>query len=89
LGEEIAMVLISMLAGASGIFLMSATPQSCAAQQNAVPVSITPQVQDTPKEGMKLPSGEAKDRSPAVLLPKCQAEPRKKRKRRLSDYPMA
>jgi hypothetical protein len=83
------MVLVSMLAGASAVFLMSAAPQDCAAQQNVVPVSQTPVVPDAPKEGGKLPGAGEKSRDPAVLLPECKAEPRKKRKKRLSDYPMA
>lgn len=83
------MLIVSMLAGASGLFLISAAPVDCAAQHNAVPVSQTPSVPDVRKEDGKLPSVGERSRDPAVLLPKCQAEPRKKRKRRLSDYPMA
>jgi hypothetical protein len=83
------MVIVSLLAGASGLFLISAAPQDCAAQQNVVPVSRTPVVPDAPKEGATLPNAAPKSRDPAVLLPKCQEEPRKKRKKRLSDYPMA
>jgi hypothetical protein len=83
------MLMMSMLAGASGLFLLSAAPQDCAAQQNIVPVSLTPSVPDAPKEGGKLPGVTEKDRDPAVLLPKCKTEPRTKRKKRLSDYPMA
>jgi hypothetical protein len=89
LGEEIAMLIVSLLAGANGLFLMAAAPQDCATQQNVVPVSQTPSVRDAPKEGGKLPGAAEKSRDPAVLLPECKAEPRKKRKKRLSDYPMA
>ncbi len=39
-------------------------------------------------EGM-LPKSEVGGHGPAVLLPDCKPEPRKKRKKRLSDYPMA
>jgi hypothetical protein len=52
-------------------------------------VSRTPVVPDAPKEGATLPNAAPKSRDPAVLLPKCKAEPRKKRRKRLSDYPMA
>jgi hypothetical protein len=83
------MLIVSWLAGASSVFLVAAAPQNCAAQQNAVPVSHTPSVPDAPKEGGKLPGAGEKGRDPAVLLPECKAEPRKKRKKRLSDYPMA
>jgi hypothetical protein len=83
------MVIFSMLAGASGLFLIAAAPIDCAAQQNVVPVSQTPTVPDVRKEGGQLPGAGEKNRDPAVLLPKCQAEPRKKRKKRFSDYPMA
>jgi hypothetical protein len=83
------MLMIAMLAGASGLMIAAAPAQSCAAQQNVVAVSLTPSAPEMPKQGMKLPDDRAKDRGPAVLLPECKAEPRKKRKRRLSDYPMA
>jgi hypothetical protein len=43
----------------------------------------------SPDESGKLPENGKSDRDPAVLLPKCQHEARPKRKRRLSDYPMA
>lgn len=83
------MLIVSLLAGASGMFLVSATPQQCAGQPSVVPVSQTPSVPDAPEAGGHLPSVKSKDRDPAVLLPECKAEPRKKRKKRLSDYPMA
>jgi hypothetical protein len=83
------MLIFSVLAGAGSVFLVSAAPVDCAAQPTVVPVSQTPSVPDAPKEGGQLPSAKSKDRDPAVLLPECKAEPRKKRKKRLSDYPMA
>jgi hypothetical protein len=83
------MLIVSLLAGASGLVLISAAPQVCAAQKNAIPVSQTPSAPDPASEGGKLPGAEEKSRDPAVLLPECKAEPRKKRKKRLSDYPMA
>jgi hypothetical protein len=83
------MLIVSLLAGASGVFLMSVTPQHCAGQPVVVPVSQTPSVPDGRKEGGQLPGAAEKGRDPAVLLPECKAEPRKKRKKRLSDYPMA
>jgi hypothetical protein len=83
------MLIVSMLAGASGLVLISAAPQECTAQQNAIPVSQTPSAPEPAREGSKLPGANKKSRDPAVLLPECKAEPRKKRKKRLSDYPMA
>jgi hypothetical protein len=83
------MLIVSLLAGASSVFLVSATPQHCAGQPVVVPVSQTPSVPDAPREGRQLPGAKSRDRDPAVLLPECKTEPRKKRKKRLSDYPMA
>jgi hypothetical protein len=84
------MLIVSLLAGASSVLLVSVTPaqQSCAAQQNSVPVSHSPKVPDVPNDAGKLPDAAPKGRAPAVLLPECKAEPRVKRKKRLSDYPM-
>lgn len=83
------MLIFSMLAGASSLVLMTSAPQDCAAQQNVVPVSRTPAASDVPREGATLPNAAPKHPDPAVTLPKCQTEPRKKRRKRLSDYPMA
>jgi hypothetical protein len=84
------MLIFSMLAGASGFLMtLSAAPADCAAQQNVVPVSIAPVAPDAPKVGGTVPNAAPKGREPAVLLPECKAEPPKKRKKRLSDYPMA
>lgn len=85
------MLMVSLLAGASAFvsFAAAAAPQDCAAQQSIVPVSQTPVVPDARKEGGALPDATPKGRDPAVLVPQCKAEPRTKRKKRLSDYPMA
>jgi hypothetical protein len=81
-----------ILAGASVIFSFAATTaaqQNCTAQAVIVPVSKTPVPQDAPKVDGHLPDAGPKSRDPAVLLPECKEVPQKKRKRRLSDYPMA
>jgi hypothetical protein len=79
-----------LVRGASGFLMtLSAAPADCAAQQNVVPVSIAPVAPDAPKLGGTVPNAAPKGREPAVLLPECKVEPRKKRKKRLSDYPMA
>lgn len=41
-----------------------------------------------PPKSAPIPQRESEGRAPAVLLPKCEQEPPKKRRRRLSDYPM-
>ena len=82
------MLMISMLAGASAFFSFAGAPV-CAAEPVIVPVSKTPDLSAVPKEGGKLPNVAPKSRDPAVLLPACKEAPRTKRKRRLSDYPMA
>lgn len=83
------MLMVALLAGASAFVSVPAAQENCAAQQNIVPVSVTPNLpgQSAP-EGV-VPHAAPKGREPAVLLPECKAEPRKKRKKRLSDYPMA
>ena len=85
------MLMVSMLVGASAIFSFAATPtaqQNCAAQVVVVPVSTAPVPKDAPRSQGRLPDAGPKSRDPAVLLPECKEAPRKKRKRRLSDYPM-
>ena len=81
---NIPVLMVSMLAGASALVSLSAAPADCAAQQ--ISVSLAP---GGPKSGMPIPQAGPKEREPAVLLPDCKPEPRKKRKKRLSDYPMA
>lgn len=81
------MLLFSVLAGASSVLLSTAQP-ACAAEPLIVPVSKTPSVPDVPDTNGRLPAG-PKSRDPAVLMPDCKEAPRTKRKRRLSDYPMA
>ncbi len=86
------MLMVQMLAGASAIMSFVATPAAqnvCATQVMVAPVSTTPVPQDAPKTEGRLPDAAPKSRDPAVLLPECKEPPRKKRKRRLSDYPMA
>jgi hypothetical protein len=86
------MLMVSMLAGASVIFSVAATPAAqhgCTAQAVIAPVSTTPAPQDATQSGGYLPNVGPRSRGPAVLLPECKEAPRKKRKRRLSDYPMA
>ena len=84
------MLMVSVLAGASAFLTFVAAPQAdCAAQAAIVPVSTTPVPKDVPKADGLLPDVGPKSRDPAVLLPECKEAPRKKRKRRLSDYPMA
>lgn len=86
------MLMISMLAGASVFLNFAATPtaqQNCAAQAVVVPVSTTPVPMDAGKSDGHLPDIGPQNRGPAVLLPECKEAPRKKRKRRPSDYPMA
>ncbi len=86
------MVMISMLAGASAILHFVAVPGAqhlCAAQSIVVPVSTTPVPKNAGQADGRLPDIGPKSRDPAVLLPECKATPRQKRKRRLSDYPMA
>jgi hypothetical protein len=92
------MFLVSKLVGTSGVLLFyaaaaaaasPAAPADCAAQQSVVPVSKTPAIPDAPREGATLPDAQGKAREPAVLLPACKAAPQVKRKKRLSDYPMA
>jgi hypothetical protein len=92
LGEEVAMVMISMLAGASVMFSFAAAPAAqhgCTAQAVIAPVSSVPVPQDVPKIDGQLPNLGPKSRDPAVLLPECKDPPRQKQKRRLSDHPMA
>jgi hypothetical protein len=82
------MLMVSLLVGASGFLTFAAAPV-CATEPVVVPVSKTPSVPDAPKDGARLPDVGPKSREPAVLLPGCKAEPRTKRRKRLSDYPMA
>jgi hypothetical protein len=94
LGEEVAMLIAPMLAGASAVFILAGTPalqaqQGCAAQSSVLPVSRTPARPDVRNEGGKLPDAAPKTREPAVLLPHCKKGAPLKRRRRLSDYPMA
>lgn len=81
------MLIVAALAGASAFISFAAAPV-CAAEPLIVPVSKTPSVPQTPGESGRLPAS-PKSRDPAVLLPDCKEAPRTKRKRRLSDYPMA
>jgi hypothetical protein len=86
------MVMVQMLAVASAIVSFAATPAAqhlCSAQAVIVPVSTTPIPKDAPRADGHLPDIGPKSRDPAVLLPECKAEPRQKRRKRLSDYPMA
>jgi hypothetical protein len=84
------MLMVSALAGASAFLTFAAAPQAeCSAQPTIVPVSTTPAPRDAPNADGQLPGVGPKSRDPAVLLPDCKEAPRKKRKRRLSDYPMA
>ena len=86
------MVMVSMLVGASAFLNFAAAPAAqhlCAAQAVVVPVSTLPVPKDAPKSGGHLPDAEPKNRDPAVLLPECRDEPRQKRRKRKSDYPMA
>jgi hypothetical protein len=86
------MLMVSMLAGASAIFSFAAAPaaqQNCTAQVVIVPVSTTPVPKDAGKADGLLPDVGPKSREPAVLLPECKAAPRQKRRKRISDYPMA
>ena len=41
-----------------------------------------------PADAGKLPEVERSEQSPAVLQPNCAEQPKPKRRRRLSDYPM-
>jgi hypothetical protein len=82
------MLMVSLLAGAS-MFLTNASPAACSAEPLVVPVSTTPVPKSAPQQGGQLDNIGPKSRDPAVLLPDCKESPRKKRKRRLSDYPMA
>ena len=86
------MLMVSMLAGASAFLNFAAAPtvqHLCAAQAVVVPVSTTPVPNGAPQPGGRLPDAGPKSRDPAVLLPECKAAPRPKRRKRLSDYPMA
>ena len=86
------MVMVQMLAAASAFLNFAAVPAAqhlCATQAVAVPVSTTPVPKDAPRSDGHLPDIGPKSHDPAVLLPECKEAPRKKRKRRLSDYPMA
>ena len=86
------MLMFQMLAGASAFLNFAAAPAAqhlCATQVMVVPVSTTPVPKDTPRSDGYLPDAGPKSRDPAVLLPECKAEPRQKRRKRLSDYPMA
>lgn len=82
------MFMVSLLAGAS-VFLSNAAPAACSAEPVVVPVSKAPSLPQPRRDGTVLPNVGPKSRDPAVLLPDCKEPPRKKRKRRLSDYPMA
>ena len=86
------MLMVQMLAGASA-FLNFAAPHAtqhvCMGQPVVVPVSTTPIPKDAISPDAHLPSAGAKSHDPAVLLPECKAEPRQKRRKRKSDYPMA
>ena len=86
------MLMVQMLAGASAFLNFAATPTAqhlCAAQAVIVPVSRTPVSKSAPRADGHLPDVVPKSRDPAVLLPECKAEPRQKRRKRKSDYPMA
>jgi hypothetical protein len=83
------MFIVSVLTTVSSVFWVAAAPQQCAAQQSVAPVSIAPVLPDGAGPNGAVPGAGPKSREPAVLLPECKAEPRKKRKKRLSDYPMA
>lgn len=82
------MLIFAALAGA-GAFVSFAAAPACGAEPVVVPVSTTPVPRDAPRQEGVLPNVGPKSRDPAVLLPECKEAPRKKRKRRLSDYPMA
>ena len=86
------MLMMSLLAGASVFVNFAAAPavqHLCTAQALVVPVSTMPVPQAAPNTDGHLPDAGPKRRDPAVLLPECTVPPRVKRKRRLSDYPMA
>ena len=86
------MVMVQMLAGASAIFSFAATPAAqhvCSAQAVVIPVSTTPVPKEVISPDGRLPGAGPKSRDPAVLLPECKEAPRQKRRKRLSDYPMA
>jgi hypothetical protein len=84
------MLMVSVLTGVSAFLTIVSAPQAeCAAQPSVVPVSTTPVPKDAPKADGQLPNVGPKSRDPAVLLPECKEAPRKKRRKRLSDYPMA
>jgi hypothetical protein len=86
------MLMVSVLAGASVMFSFAAAPAAqhgCSAQAVIAPVSTTPVPKDAPQSGGQLPDVGPKSRDPAVLLPDCREAPRQKRRKRLSDYPMA
>ena len=86
------MLMVSMLVGASVFLNFAAVPSAqhlCAPQAVVVPVSTAPVPKEAPRSGGHLPDAGPKSRDPAVLLPECKAEPRQKRRKRKSDYPMA
>ena len=86
------MLMVQMLAGASVFLNFAAAPAAqhlCSAQAVVVPVSTTPMPNDAPSSEGHLPDAGPKSRDPAVLLPECKAPPRIKRRKRVSDYPMA
>ena len=86
------MLMVQMLAGASVFLNFAAAPAAqhlCGAQAVVVPVSTTPMPTDLPRSEGHLPDAGPKSRDPAVLLPECKAPPRMKRRKRVSDYPMA
>lgn len=64
---------------------------SADARSQALAVSkiIQESAESAPKDAGKIPGASPKARDPAVLLPDCREAPRPRRKRRLSDYPMA
>ena len=49
---------------------------------------VQPILPPEPPRAVPIPTPKSEGRAPAVLLPKCEQEPPKKRRRRLSDYPM-
>ena len=49
---------------------------------------VQPVLPQEPPQTAPVPTPKSEGRAPAVLLPKCEQEPPKKRRRRLSDYPM-
>ena len=86
------MVMVQMLAGASAFLNFAAVPTAqhlCAAQAVVVPVSTMPVPKEAPSADGHLPDVGPQSRDPAVLLPACKSEPRQKRRKRKSDYPMA